>query len=156
MSTLHRPRYRYLGALIICLGISLFSAVSAADSKTSIDEINQQTRELLHSLKSYSAEQRDQAIAEADDVLEKLDERISVLHENMVDQWQQMDQAARDNAQATLRALRKQRTQVAEWYGSLKTSSAGAWAQIMQGFSEAYGNLHEAWGKAEQEFNKEK
>lgn len=156
MSTLHRPRYRYLGALIICLGISLFSAVSAADSKTSIDEINQQTRELLHSLKSYSAEQRDQAIAEADDVLEKLDERISVLHENMVDQWQQMDQAARDNAQVTLRALRKQRTQVAEWYGSLKTSSAGAWSQIMQGFSEAYGNLHEAWGKAEQEFNKEK
>jgi len=156
MSTLHRPRYRYLGALIICLGISLFSAVSAADSKTSIDEINQQTRELLHSLKSYSAEQRDQAIAEADDVLEKLDERISVLHENMVDQWQQMDQAARDNAQATLRALRKQRTQVAEWYGSLKTSSAGAWSQIMQGFSEAYGNLHEAWGKAEQEFNREK
>jgi hypothetical protein len=51
-----------------------------------------------------------------------------------------------------MKALRKQRTQVAQWYGSLEHSSLDAWGQMKKGFSAAYIDLHDAWEKSEQEF----
>lgn len=71
----------------------------------------------------------------------------------MLEQWDDMDQAAREQARASLQALREQRTRVAEWYGSMKSSSAGAWGHIKQGFSKAYQALHEAWEQSEREFH---
>jgi len=47
---------------------------------------------------------------------------------------------------------RKQRNQVAEWYGSMETSSAGAWDHMRKGFSDAYKVLEDAREKAENEF----
>jgi hypothetical protein len=52
-----------------------------------------------------------------------------------------------------MKALRRQRTGVAEWYGSLKTSSSDAWEHIKKGFSDAYESLSEAWEKPEKEFD---
>ena len=51
-----------------------------------------------------------------------------------------------------MEALREQRTEVAECYGSLKSSSATDWSHIKQGFFNAYGALQQAWEKAEREF----
>lgn len=50
-----------------------------------------------------------------------------------------------EQSRLTLKSLRDQRTQVAEWYGSLKSSSAGAWEQMKTGFSSANSALHDAW-----------
>jgi len=83
--------------------------------------------------------------------LENLDQRIDALETRMLDQWDEMDQATRSRMRASLQALREQRTHVAEWYGSLKSSSADAWGQIKQGFSEAYRTLGEDWQKSETE-----
>ena len=69
----------------------------------------------------------------------------------MLEQWDEMDQAARDKSRASLQALREQRTRVAEWYGSLKSGSAEAWGHIKQGFSSAYEALNQAWEESEAE-----
>ena len=73
----------------------------------------------------------------------------------MLDQWDDMDKAAREKGRASLQALREQRTRVAEWFGSLKSSSASAWGHIKQGFSAAYQDLQGAWENSEQEINRE-
>jgi hypothetical protein len=63
-----------------------------------------------------------------------------------------MDQAARTKAQQTLTALRKHRTDVAEWYGGLKHSSNKAWEDVKAGFLKSYHELRDAFDKAAKEF----
>jgi hypothetical protein len=148
----------YTAIIVLIVGAATMPAVQAAaqGDKTSIEEVKRETRELLQSLKAYGADQRDEAIEHASAALENRDKRIEVLDQKLVDQWDQMDQAARDNARATLNSLRQQRTRVAEWYGGMKSSSVGAWGQMKQGFSSAYRALHEAWQKSEKEFSSDK
>lgn len=128
-----------------------FSATST--DRTTTAEIKQETIELLQSLKAYSVDQREKALEQARTALANLDKRIETLETRLLEQWDEMDQVTRDQAQASLQALRRQRTRVAEWYGSMKSSSAGAWGHIKEGFSSAYRALHGAWEKSEKEFS---
>jgi hypothetical protein len=125
-------------------------SVAAAEA-TSVENIKQETAELLEALKAYSTEQRDAAVEQSRVALENLDQRIDVLETQMLDQWDEMDQATRARTRDSLQALREQRTNVAEWYGSLKSSSTDAWGQIKQDFSAAYRSLSEDWQKSEAE-----
>jgi hypothetical protein len=145
-----------LGALLatlLCLTTAALPAAETGADNTSAADIKRETVELLQALKSYSVEQRDEALDKSRAALDNLDRRIETLEATMLEQWDDMDQAARQQARMSLQALREQRTRVAEWYGSMKSSSAGAWGHIRQGFSEAYQALHEAWEKSEQEFD---
>ena len=128
-----------------------FSATAA--EPTSAENIKQETAELLEALKAYGTEQRDAAVEQSRIALENLDQRIDVLEIQMLDQWDDMDQATRTRTRDSLQALREQRTKVAEWYGSLKSSSADAWGSIKEGFSEAYQTLSEDWQKSETEIS---
>ena len=142
--------------------LSLFCATAAApacsaadaegDDAVSVEKIRKETRELLSALKTYTANQRDEAIERIKTAQNNLDQRIEALEREIAKDWNEMDQAARDRSLATLQELRQQRTEVAEYYGSLKTSSAAAWGHIKQGFSAAYDALHKSWEKAEREF----
>jgi chromosome segregation ATPase len=111
---------------------------------------------LIQALGAYTADQRDEAVQRAKTALNNLDERIDALEKRIDDNWDQMNKAAREKARANLKALRKQRNEVAEWYGSLKTSSADAWEHIKKGFSDAYKALGDAWGKSAREFGTSK
>lgn len=145
--------------LPLLLAAALGSAQSAAethDGDASIEDIQRQTRELMQSLKSYGADQRDEALQRIEAAQRSLDARIEKLERRIAGTWNEMDQAARDRSLASLQALRQQRTRVAEYYGSLKTSSAAAWGRIRQGFSAAYGALHDAWQEAEDEFARDR
>ena len=148
-----RPIIRQLISMIIPLLATLAMASpafsAAAAEATSAENIKQETIELLEALKAYGTEQRDTAVEQSRIALENLDRRIDVLETQMLDQWDEMDQATRTTTRDSLQALREQRTNVAEWYGSLKSSSADAWGHIKQGFSEAYQTLSEDWQKSE-------
>ncbi|MBV1915981.1 MAG: hypothetical protein KUG72_11395 [Pseudomonadales bacterium] len=135
-------------------GISPTYAKSAKD-KTTAEDVKQEAQEFLQSLKSYSIDQKDEAIKQTKIALDKLDNRIDSLETRIDNQWDNMTQPAREKARSTLKSLRKQRTELAEWYGGLKSDSGNAWDDIKQGFSDAYSRLHEAWEKAEKEFESE-
>jgi hypothetical protein len=132
-------RYRMIILVLASLAMAATGFSAAAGDTTSAEDIKQETAELLEALKAYSTEQRDAAVEQSRAALQNLD------------QWDQMDQATRARTRASLQALREQRTRVAEWYGSLKSSSAEAWGHIKQGFSEAYRTLNENWQKSEVE-----
>ena len=142
--------YRLIISVIIPLLVMASPGFSAAAAEaTSAENIKQETAELLEALKAYGTEQRDAAVEQSRVALENLDQRIDALEIQMLEQWDEMDQATRDRTRDSLQALREQRTNVAEWYGSLKSSSADAWGHIKQGFSEAYQTLNENWQKSE-------
>lgn len=84
------------------------------------------------------------------------DKRIDSLEARIDNNWDNMNKAAREKAHANLKALRKQRIKVAEWYGSLKSGSADVWEHMKKGFSDAYQALYDAWEKSEQAFHTEK
>jgi hypothetical protein len=147
--------------IVLCLSITAFgltpvSYVMASNDKTSIEEVKKETSELTETLKAYTADKRDEALEESNAAMDRLDERIDTLEARVDDSWDEMNQAVRDKARASLKTLRKERTDVAEWYGSMKTSSQGAWEEMKTGFSNAYSDLEKAWEKAEVEFTPEK
>ena len=137
--------------LILAFGAPAAAALSPAD-ETSIEDVRKESRQLMSALKSYTAEQRDQAIQEVEIAIIRLDNRIDELQSRVDRQWDGMTQAARTEARKNLRALQKQRIELAEWYGNLKGSSSSAWGEIKQGFSDAYRDLARAWEEALNEF----
>ena len=141
--------YVFILMLIAGLGMTPACYADTSSDETTISEIKKESRELIESLGAYSAERRDEAIEKAKAVLDIMDKRIDVLEQDVDDNWDKMDKAAREKARASLKALRKQRTEVAEWYGSLKSSSADAWERAKNGFSAAYMAFHAAWEKSE-------
>ena len=156
MKLLKIKPYLALGLLIAVLGVTQPGYCASSGETTTAADIKRETGELLQALKEYSVEQRDKAVEHASDALENLDGRIETLEARMLEQWDEMDQATRAKTQASLQALRQQRTRVAEWYGGMKSSSVSAWADIKLGFSSAYEKLHEAWEGSEREISSEK
>ena len=135
-----------------CLDLHRICYAETASDKASINEVKQETHELIQALESYSAAQRDEAIQKSKAALDNLDKRIEALETRIDNNWDTMNETARQKARASLKSLRQQRIQVAEWYGSFKSSSDDAWEQMKKGFSNAYSAISDAWEKAEKEF----
>ena len=135
--------------------IPLCSAETSSD-KTSTEKVKKEAEDLVRALKDYTADQRDEAIPKIKAALGRLDKRIDALETDVDETWDKMDNAARSKARASLKALRTQRTRLAEKYGSLKSSSVDAWEHMKKGFSDAYNALYDAWEKSEKEFGSDK
>jgi hypothetical protein len=138
-------------AAIAMPGISSICFAETSTDKTTMEEVKQEMQDAIRVLKEYSIDQRDEAVKDTKAALNRLDSRIEALETRINDNWDTMNEAVREKTRATLKSLRKQRTQMAEWYGSLKSSSAAAWEDIKKGFSDAYTSLYNSWEKAEKE-----
>jgi len=145
-------RWASISIVIALLAISPLSYASPTSDKTSIEEVKKETSDLIQTLKSYTANQRDEAIRKTKSALDDMDERIKALQAHINNDWDKMDKETRKKSQAGLKALREQRTRVGEWYERLKNSSVDAWGHMKKGFSDAYGSLYDAWEKSEKEF----
>jgi len=145
-----------LQALIVILalsGTSLSFAGQSPHDETTMQDVKQEMREAAKTIKNYSVSQRDEAVKQVKTTLDKIDAHIDRLEDRLDNKAAQMDQAARKKARSTLRVLRKQRNEVAEWYGSMQHSSSEAWQDIKTGFLKSYGVLSGAFDKAQAEFN---
>jgi ElaB/YqjD/DUF883 family membrane-anchored ribosome-binding protein len=139
--------------LIGILGATPVCYAQTTNTNTSIEEVKKETQDLLQTIKSYTADKRDEAVQKTKDGLDKVDKRIDALEARVDENWDKMSDPARKKARENLETLRKQRNKVAEWYGSMKTSSADAWDHTKKGFSDAYKDLEGAWKKTKKEFS---
>jgi chromosome segregation ATPase len=139
--------------LFTSCGIGSMGLAHAATDKPTMQDVKKEVAEAAEAIKHYSADQRDEAINKAKAVMDSLDAKIDKLQASIDQKWGKMDQAARRKAQAALDDLKEHRRQMAESYDALKQSSAGAWQHVKKGFSDSYADLHEAWQKAEKEFD---
>lgn len=134
------------------LSVSLQGYAQTENSTTALQEIKQETQELLQSIGAYTVDQKDAAVKKAKEGLNNLDRRLDALEAKIDKDWEQMDLAARKKARASLNALRQQRNKAAEWYGSLQTGTENAWEQMKQGFADAYQDFNAAWEKSDTEY----
>lgn len=135
------------------LGVASIGTVRAAADKPTMEDVKKEAGEAAAAIKDYSVAQRDEALAKAKAVMDDLDAKIKELQTSIQRHWGKMDQAARRKAQVALDELESRRKRTAESYRALKRSSAGAWEQMKKGFSDSYADLHNAWQKAEKEFD---
>ncbi|MDH3976710.1 MAG: hypothetical protein OEV42_20805 [Deltaproteobacteria bacterium] len=143
----------YVFMMIGMPGITLLCYGETITDKTSIEELKKETEDLLEALNTYTVNQREEAIGQTKTALDNLDKRIDALEARIDESREKMDKAAREKARASLKALRKERTKVAEWYGSLKSSTGDAWENMKKGFSNAYKLLNDALEKSLKEFS---
>ncbi|MGB0723027.1 MAG: hypothetical protein ACPGU7_11610 [Gammaproteobacteria bacterium] len=128
------------------------AAPTESDQGATLGELKQETADVLETLKEYSADRRDEAVATAGDALAKLDRRINALERKIDTNWDDMSASTRAQSRETLRALRAQRVKLAEWYGGLKAGSASAWGKLKQGFGKAYEDIQSAWSESKEAF----
>lgn len=133
-------------AFCVLLAVSPMSpAAEAPGGKTTAKDVSR-------TIKDYTVGQRDEAIKSAKAALDEMDASIRRLERKLEREWDQMDAAARKKARATLDALRRERNELAEWYGGLKYSSAEAWDEVKTGFAKSYDELKGAFGRARKAF----
>ena len=125
------------------------TAADAADTKA----MKKEWSEAVETLKNYSVNQRDKALTHAEKTLASMDRRVEQLQARAESEWHTLSNNVREQREATLRNLRRERNQLAEWYGGMKHSSDEAWDEVKQGFINAYGALSTSFSNARSEFN---
>ncbi|MDA7087551.1 hypothetical protein PH586_14270 [Pseudomonas sp. SA3-5] len=139
-------------SVLVIVGASPLCLAGTTDEKATLTEVKQDTQDLMHAIKGYSIEQRDEAITQTRSALDKMDRRISQLENRVDKRWDTMSVASRQKARATLQTLRQKRIALAEWYGGMKSSTADAWEEMKSGFVDAYSVLGDAWQDAQEQF----
>lgn len=150
--------YKTAFAVLIVASIGIFTAMPAfsadrpSGERVSKKEVGQEVKEAVEAIKAYSADQKDEAVKKGKAVLDNLDVRIEQMESKIKKEWDQMGDSARNTAKTSLEGIKRQREKVAEWYGSLKQSSAGAWENTKKGFLESYQAVHESFDKVADKF----
>ncbi|NKE69450.1 hypothetical protein [Candidatus Manganitrophus noduliformans] len=137
-----------IGAFIFFLVMPAFSADPPAGKK----EVGQEVKEAVEAIKEYSADQKDEAVKKGKAVLDNLDGRIEQMESRIKREWDRMGDSARKTAKTSLEGIKNQREKVAEWVGSMKQSSSGAWEEVKKGFVESYETLSDSFDKAADKF----
>lgn len=139
----------------ICLLTSLWlgwsANVTAANDAVKQDMSNK-VGAAAGAIKNYTVAQKDEAIKHAKATLDELDARIKQTEDRLDKEWNHMDKAARETSRTSMRNLREQRTELADWYGQLKQSSATVWEQVQHSFIESYELVRESVAKIQKEF----
>lgn len=137
---------------VFCLMTAVSFAGPPSGDKTTMNDVRQEMKDAAKAIRNYSIDQRDEAAMRAKTMLDKLDAHIERLENQLDKKTDHMDQAARQKAKATLKALRKKRNNLAEWYGGMQHSSEKAWQDVKTGFLKSYQSMQEAFNKAQQNF----
>ncbi len=145
-------RVALAAALMILAALLVrYPAVAQGDSAT-VDEVKRESAEALEAMKRYSFEKRDQVTQEVKATLTRLDTRIDELENRLERKSAEMTEEVRARSKTQLRALRRQRTELAEWYGGIKHSSSETWDDVKDGLAGAYEAAAESLTKAWRDF----
>jgi len=140
-----------VGALAAAIAAFALPAVAQdAGALTTTDEVRTEISQAMEAIAAYSAQERDQALAETRAALTRLDAETDRREDAMRENWAEMSDATRETARARLRDLREARNRLGERYGALETGASGAWDELKTGFSDAWGAFSEAWNAADE------
>jgi len=134
---------------VATIALTIFFAMPSFGEKITKKELEEDVQEAAETIKKYSIEQRDEAVKSIKSTLENIDKRIDAMESDLNEKWKDMSKTAREKKKKGIRALKKKRNEVAEWYGGMKHGSANAWDKIKKGFSNAYQALGEALNREE-------
>lgn len=137
-----------LRAAALSVAVAIFALpVAAQDSGSPMttDEVRAEISEAMDAIGAYTEQERDQALAQARETLDRVDAEIERREEAMREGWAEMSEEARETARARLRDLREARNRLGERYGALESGTSSAWEELKEGFSDAWTAFSEAW-----------
>jgi hypothetical protein len=135
--------------LVFYIGpIAHASEQTKKEKKPGMTEVKHKVGDAMQAIREYSIDKKDQALAKAKELLDRMDSRIDELEKRSREKWQQMSETSREKSDEALRDLRKKRNDIAEWYGSMKQSSAKSWDTVKKGFIDSYHALDKSFHKA--------
>ncbi len=140
-----------LRAGLIAAVLAVPAAAQDNDAQTTTEEVRAEVSQAMDAIASYSAQERDQALAEAREALDRLDAEIERREQALRENWAEMSDAGRETAQARLQDLRQARNRLGERYGALESGASSAWGELKSGFSDAWGAVSEAWSAADED-----
>lgn len=152
-----RTRHTLLFAIILCAFALTSACTDQSEDKqpvadaTDAGEVKKEWSEAVESLKAYSASQRDEALAEAEETLNAMDKRIDEMESRARQDWQDLSEDIRQRREATLRALQEQRDELAKQYDQMQASSSDAWEEVKKGFIDSYNTLSSSLNDAQSE-----
>ena len=120
--------------------------------KATAKDVSRKAADTGRAIKGYTVAQRDEAVKQAKAALDDADARMRRLERKLDADWDKMDAAARQRARATREAMRRERNQLAEWYGGLKHGSSDAWDEVKSGFAKSYDDLGKSLARARKDF----
>lgn len=136
----------------ISLGFSQLAYTQTENESVTGQDVKKETQELMNTLGEYSANQRDEAKKTAEQAMKNLDSRIESLEKRIDTNWDKMTEATQKKTKASLKALRQQRSELAEWYKGFMNSSSSAWDEVKKGFSDTYQSINNSLEKAKSEY----
>ena len=143
----------FASVLLVSMASSSMAA-NKKDADVTVQDIKQETADVVETLQAYTQDQQQEAVQMAKQAMQRADERINRLETKIDNRWDELSKPARKEARAALRELRQERAQLSEWYGSMKESSKGAWAEMRNGFNKAYQSMSNAWQDAQKEYDR--
>lgn len=140
-----------LRAVAVTVAFALPAAAQDQDALTTTDEVRTEISEAMNAIAAYSAQERDQALAEAREALNRLDAEIARREQALRENWADMSDAARETAQARVQDLRDARNRLGERYGALQAGASSAWDELQAGFSDAWTTFSESWSASDED-----
>lgn len=114
--------------------------------------VEQQAMALKQSILTYTEDQRQDLISEAEAALTNFDQRIDNLDESIDARSEQMSSAARRYADSLMSTLNRQRQELADEFDSLRAENSAAWDEVIHEFSSAYYEFYDSWEVLESQF----
>lgn len=111
---------------------------------TQREQMKKEVGEAVDSIRDYSIERRNEAVAHARESADDIDRRMAQLQAQLEQRWDRMSTAARTRSRQEMADLRQRRNDLAEWYGGMRHSSADAWSEVKTGFVKSYDELAQA------------
>lgn len=133
-------------AAACCLAAPL-AAQEAGDTPalTTSEEVRTEISEAFDAIADYTAQERDEALADAEAALADLDAEIARREQALRENWSEMSASARARARDQLAELRAARNRLGERYGALQAGAESAWDELKEGFGDAWDAFSAAW-----------
>ena len=146
-----RPSYLLAAALMLATTANSW-AQDATDGVPNIkqpdqENIQAQMRDTWETIKQFSADQKDQALAALRHAMDALDEDIDQASERIDENWQDMSQDARLKKQDALSELKEQREALQTRYQQLEASSEDNLEAAKARFGGAWESTKDAWSE---------
>ena len=138
---------KYSVTTLFCLAnvIFMLCATTYAASK---EDLKKEISEAASAIGEYSVDQKDIAIAEAKEMMRKMDKSMDDAESSMKENWHSLEESSKQSYELSKKEFHEQRKEMADWLDKMQGSSADAWEETQKGFSDAHDDLSSSWEKA--------
>ena len=140
--------------ILICFLCSFLLPITFIQA-ASQDEVIKEMQEAATTIGEYSVDQKDKAIAEAKELMKKLDKSMDEAESSIKENWHSMEDSAKQNYELSKKEMGEQRQELASWVDKMQDSSADAWEETKKGFADAHDSLSSSWQKVKKDMNRE-